>query len=98
VGTWLYRIGQHGKDMRSQLAALSDSDCQGSVIGQPLGDELRREYGRDLAIEGVDYAALVSTNYLPGGTDIVSEREMRGILEDINRQCPAAVIVCGGYS
>lgn len=71
---------------------------QGSIIGQPLGDELRREYGSDLAIEGVDYAALLSTNYLPGGTDIVAERAMRGVLEDINRQCPSAVIVCGGYS
>ncbi|KAI4643536.1 hypothetical protein J4E93_006546 [Alternaria ventricosa] len=70
----------------------------GSIIGQPLGDELRREYGDDLAIEGVDYAALLSTNYLPGGTDLVSEREMRGILEDINSQCPSAIIVCGGYS
>ncbi|KAG9201208.1 hypothetical protein G6514_005937 [Epicoccum nigrum] len=70
----------------------------GSIIGQPLGDELRREYGSDLAIEGVDYAALLSTNYLPGGTDILAELEMRGILEDINRRCPASVIVCGGYS
>ncbi|KAF3011107.1 hypothetical protein E8E13_011355 [Curvularia kusanoi] len=70
----------------------------GSIIGQPLGDELRREYGRDLAIEGVDYAALLSTNYLPGGTDIIAELEMRGILEDINRRCPASIIVCGGYS
>ena len=70
----------------------------GSGAGQPLGDELRREYGSDLAIEGVDYAALLSTNYLPGGTDIVAELEMRGILEDINRRCPASVIVCGGYS
>jgi cutinase len=46
----------------------------------------------------VDYAALLSTNYLPGGTDILAELEMRGILEDINRRCPASVIVCGGYS
>ncbi|KNG45793.1 carbohydrate esterase family 5 protein [Stemphylium lycopersici] len=76
----------------------TEAGNMGSIIGQPLGDELRREYGRDLAIEGVDYAALLSTNYLPGGTDLISEREMRGVLEDINRQCPSAVIVCGGYS
>ncbi|KAI4941017.1 hypothetical protein J4E91_011010 [Alternaria rosae] len=76
----------------------TEAGNMGSIIGQPLGDELRREYGDDLAIEGVDYAALLSTNYLPGGTDLVSEREMRGILEDINRQCPSAIIVCGGYS
>ncbi|EMD90611.1 carbohydrate esterase family 5 protein [Bipolaris maydis ATCC 48331] len=76
----------------------TEAGNMGSVIGQPLGDELRREYGRDLAIEGVDYAALLSTNYLPGGTDLAAELEMRGILQDINRKCPSAVIVCGGYS
>jgi len=70
----------------------------GSIIGQPLGDELRRKYGRDLAIEGVDYAALLSTNYLPGGTDLAAELEMRGILQDMNKKCPTSVIVCGGYS
>jgi cutinase len=63
-----------------------------------LGDELRKAFGRDLAIEGVDYEALLSTNYLPGGTSLVAELEMRGILQDINRQCPNAIIVCGGYS
>ena len=71
---------------------------QGTVVGQPLGDQLRREYGSDLQIEGVDYAALLSTNYLPGGTDLAAELEMRGILNDVHRRCPSAVIVAGGYS
>ncbi|KAF9739846.1 cutinase precursor [Paraphaeosphaeria minitans] len=70
----------------------------GTVIGPPLGNELRKEYGQDLQIEGINYAALLSTNYLPGGTDLVAELEMRGILNDINRRCPQAVIVSGGYS
>ncbi|KAL6158226.1 hypothetical protein ACJBU6_04025 [Exserohilum turcicum] len=76
----------------------TEAGNMGAIIGQPLGDELRREYGSDLAIEGIDYAALLSTNYLPGGTDLVSERMMRDVLEDVNRQCPSAIIVCGGYS
>ena len=59
---------------------------------------LRREYGRDLAIEGTDYAALFSANLLPGGTDMLAAGEMQDILEDVNRRCPASVIVCGGYS
>ncbi|KAJ4303534.1 hypothetical protein N0V90_002430 [Kalmusia sp. IMI 367209] len=71
---------------------------QGTIIGQPLGDELRKQYGQDLQIEGVDYAALLSTNYLPGGTDLAAELEMRGILNDIHDRCPEAVIVTGGYS
>jgi cutinase len=76
----------------------TEAGNMGAIIGQPLGDELRREYGRDLAIEGIDYAALLSTNYLPGGTDLASELMMRNTLQDINRKCPSAIIVCGGYS
>ncbi|KAF1975813.1 cutinase-domain-containing protein [Bimuria novae-zelandiae CBS 107.79] len=64
----------------------------------PLGDELRRAYGSNLQIKGVDYAALLSTNYLSGGTDLAAELEMRGILNDIHSRCPASVIVTGGYS
>jgi cutinase len=63
-----------------------------------LGDELRKEYGRDLQIEGIDYAALLSTNYLPGGTDLASELMMRAVLNNIHKRCPDAVIVAGGYS
>lgn len=72
--------------------------CQGTVVGQPLGDELRKEYGSDLQIEGVDYAALLSTNYLPGGTDLAAEVEMKGILNNIHKRCPEAIILTGGYS
>jgi len=71
---------------------------QGAVIGQPLGDELRKQYGGDLQIEGIDYAALLSTNYLPGGTDLASELMMRNVLNDIHGRCPSAVIATGGYS
>jgi len=86
-------------DHRSQLyIATFLIKEKGSVIGQPLGDELRKEYGRDLQIEGVEYAALVSTNYLPGGTSLAAELEMRGVLEDIHDRCPNAIILAGGYS
>ncbi|CAI6340715.1 unnamed protein product [Periconia digitata] len=70
----------------------------GTIIGQPLGDELRKEYGRDLQIEGIDYAALTSTNFLPGGTDLVSEVMMRNTLNDVHSRCPDAVMLVGGYS
>ncbi|KAF2685078.1 carbohydrate esterase family 5 protein [Lentithecium fluviatile CBS 122367] len=76
----------------------TEAGNMGSIIGQPLGDELRKEYGSGLQIEGVDYAALLSTNYLPGGTDLAAELEMRGILEDIYDRCPNAIIITGGYS
>ncbi|KAL5418039.1 hypothetical protein PMIN03_001275 [Paraphaeosphaeria minitans] len=99
MGSRFDRVGQYGKSYASYAAvARFVHDIQGTVIGPPLGNELRKEYGQDLQIEGINYAALLSTNYLPGGTDLVAELEMRGILNDINRRCPQAVIVSGGYS
>lgn len=103
LGSRLYRGRQHGKPIIKKgvylfRLVLTTKNLQGSIIGQPLGDELRRAYGSNLAIEGIDYAALLSTNYLPGGTDLASELMMRTILERINSRCPSAIIVCGGYS
>lgn len=70
----------------------------GTIIGQPLGDELRKRYNKDLQIEGIDYAALLSTNFLPEGTDKVSWMMMKTTLENVNKRCPQAKIVAGGYS
>lgn len=101
LGSRLHRGRQYGKlrvDVVFTFGLVLTENSQGAIIGQPLGDELRKEYGRDLAIEGIDYAALLSTNYLPGGTDLASELMMRNTLQDINRRCPSAIIVCGGYS
>ncbi|KAF2745931.1 carbohydrate esterase family 5 protein [Sporormia fimetaria CBS 119925] len=71
----------------------------GTVIGPPLSDGLKNIFGRtNVATEGIDYAALVSTNVLPGGTDLISELRMRNTLEDMARRCPNSVIVTGGYS
>ena len=101
LGSRLHRGRQHGKSTIDKIFAFCLAlieHLQGAIIGQPLGDELRKAYGRDLAIEGIDYAALLSTNYLPGGTDLASELMMRNTLQDVNRRCPSAVIVVGGYS
>ncbi|PVH97877.1 carbohydrate esterase family 5 protein, partial [Periconia macrospinosa] len=70
----------------------------GSIIGQPLGDVLRREYGGDLMIEGIDYPATLSANFLPGGTDRASATLMRNTFTDINIRCPNSVVLAGGYS
>jgi cutinase len=51
-----------------------------------------------VAVEGVNYAALLSTNYLPGGTDAVSEAAMRTLINLANTKCPNAQILTGGYS
>lgn len=71
----------------------------GTIIGPGLARELDRRLplGQRLTVQGVNYAALLSTNYLPGGTDLVSENEMKQMLRLANTKCPQATIVVGGY-
>jgi cutinase len=70
----------------------------GSIIGPDLARALGRRLGtRDLTVQGVNYAALLSTNYLPGGTDLISENEMKSMLRLADTKCPNAQIVVSGY-
>lgn len=71
---------------------------QGTVVGPDLANNLKDAFPGRVAVQGVDYGALLSTNFLPGGTDPASIREMRTILDDAMTQCPDSVIVTGGYS
>lgn len=60
---------------------------------------MKEAFGRDaVATEGLDYAASIGTNVLPGGTDRASTRLMQDILNAMASQCPDSVIVAGGYS
>ncbi|KAF2259042.1 cutinase-domain-containing protein [Lojkania enalia] len=71
----------------------------GTIVGPPTSNGLKQNFGNDnVATEGIDYAALLSTNALPGGTDAVSKNLMKSTLEDMASQCPDSVIVAGGYS
>jgi cutinase len=70
----------------------------GTIIGPDLARALGRRLGsRSLTVQGVNYAALLSTNYLPGGTDLASENEMKSMLRLANTKCPNAKIVVSGY-
>jgi cutinase len=72
---------------------------QGTVVGPPTSDGLKSALGANaVATEGIDYAALISTNVLPGGTDAVSKNLMKTTLQDMASQCPDSVIIAGGYS
>lgn len=51
-----------------------------------------------MATEGIDYAALLSTNFLPGGADYAGIAEMKDLLNQAATRCPASKIVVGGYS
>lgn len=72
---------------------------KGTIVGPPTSDGLKRIFGStNVRTEGIDYAALLSTNALPGGTDSRSKRLMQDTLNDMHRRCPDSVIVTGGYS
>ncbi|KAI8633560.1 cutinase [Xylariaceae sp. FL1651] len=71
----------------------------GIVVGPGVADQLKLRLGETrVAVEGVDYAALLSTNYLPGGTDAASEEAMKTLLNLANTKCPDSQILTGGYS
>ncbi|KAL0940556.1 cutinase [Colletotrichum truncatum] len=72
---------------------------QGSTVGPPTSDGLKKRYGDDkVATEGVDYAASLETNLAPGGADPLAVAEMKRLLNDATEKCPKAKIVAGGYS
>jgi cutinase len=71
----------------------------GTVIGPPLSDGLKKEFGKDkVATEGIPYAAALGTNALPGGTDAASKNLLKKTLQDMASKCPDSVIVSSGYS
>jgi cutinase len=74
------------------------TDWQGTVVGPPVANNLKDAFPGRVAVQGVDYAAALSTNFLPGGADPAGIREMASILGDAMTQCPDSVIVTGGYS
>ncbi|KAK1500425.1 cutinase [Colletotrichum abscissum] len=71
----------------------------GSTVGPPTSDGLKKKYGENkVAIEGVDYAAGLTTNFLPGGADPVGVDEMKRLLTDATNKCDKSKVVAGGYS
>ncbi|KXH29756.1 cutinase [Colletotrichum simmondsii] len=71
----------------------------GSTVGPPTSDGLKKKYGENkVATEGVDYAAGLTTNFLPGGADPVGVDEMKRLLTDATNKCDKSKIVAGGYS
>ncbi|KAF1360055.1 cutinase-domain-containing protein [Lizonia empirigonia] len=71
----------------------------GTVVGPPTSNGLKQEFGADaVATEGIDYAATIATNAIPGGTDTASKKLMQDTLNSMAQKCPDSVIVTGGYS
>ncbi|KAK5656565.1 hypothetical protein OQA88_4544 [Cercophora sp. LCS_1] len=71
----------------------------GTVCGPDTANGLKRRLGAGrIAVEGIEYAALLSTNFLPGGADPAGIREMKRLIGRAVTQCPNSQIVVGGYS
>ncbi|KAI8226011.1 putative cutinase 1 [Colletotrichum sp. SAR 10_77] len=71
----------------------------GSTVGPPTSDGLKKKYGDNrVATEGVDYAAALTPNFLPGGADPEGVTTMKKLLNDAASKCPNAKLVAGGYS
>lgn len=71
---------------------------KGTIVGPPVSDGLKRNFGaNNVATEGVNYAALLSTNFLPGGADPAGIALMANLLNRAATECPNSKIVAGGY-
>ncbi|KAF2036204.1 cutinase-domain-containing protein [Setomelanomma holmii] len=77
----------------------TEAGNMGTVVGPPTSDGLKQNFGANkVATEGIDYAAALAPNTLPGGTDSASTKLMQDTLTAMASQCPDSVIVAGGYS
>ncbi|KAI8934961.1 hypothetical protein NX059_008627 [Plenodomus lindquistii] len=77
----------------------TEAGNMGTVVGPPTSNGLKQEFGANaVATEGIDYAASLGTNAIPGGTDARSKNLMKETLTSMASKCPDSVIVSGGYS
>ncbi|KAK9770179.1 putative Cutinase [Seiridium cardinale] len=77
----------------------TESGNMGTIIGPEVANGLKSSLGdADVAAQGVDYAAALETNFLPGGADPAGIATMVSLLNQAASQCPDAKIVIGGYS
>lgn len=71
----------------------------GTICGPQTGQGLKDNFGADsVAVEGIDYAAALDTNFLPGGADPAGISEMVDLIGQVASKCPASKLVVGGYS
>ncbi|KAF4817261.1 putative cutinase 1 [Colletotrichum tropicale] len=69
----------------------------GTICGPPTANAVKSQFS-SMAVEGVDYAAGLSTNFLPGGGDPKGISEMKRLINKAATDCPNSMLVVGGYS
>jgi cutinase len=71
----------------------------GTICGPPTANGLKSAFGStNVAVEGINYGALISTNLVRGGADPAGVREMQRLIGEAVTQCPDSQLVVGGYS
>ncbi|PNS17193.1 hypothetical protein CAC42_7247 [Sphaceloma murrayae] len=71
----------------------------GTIIGPQVSNGLKARYGNNnVATQGVNYAALLTTNFIPNGGDPQGISDMKNQLTTAASKCPNTKIVAGGYS
>ncbi|KAF2678677.1 carbohydrate esterase family 5 protein [Lentithecium fluviatile CBS 122367] len=77
----------------------TEAGNMGTIVGPPTSDAIKAQFGaQNVATEGIDYAAALAPNALPGGTDAQSAQLMQDTITAMASQCPDSTIVVGGYS
>ncbi|KAM0820253.1 putative Cutinase [Seiridium cardinale] len=70
-----------------------------TVVGPPVSNGLKANFGSsNVATKGVNYAALLETNFIPDEADLAGIALMAQPLRRAATECPDAKIVAGGYS
>ncbi|KAK4221487.1 cutinase 1 [Podospora fimiseda] len=103
VGTTANEFTERGGGCRDIIMLFARGSTEignmGTICGPPTANELKDRFGANrVAVEGIDYPALVSTNLLPGGADLGGIREMKQLIAQVTNQCPNSKLVVGGYS
>ncbi|KAK1572850.1 cutinase [Colletotrichum navitas] len=99
VGTTAKEFTQGGCKDVIMLFARGSTEIgnMGAVCGPPTANNVKAKF-QSVAVEGVDYAAGLATNALPGGADPRGIAEMKRLIAKANSECPNSKLVVGGYS
>jgi cutinase len=77
----------------------TETGNMGTICGPQTANGLKDVFGSArVAVQGIEYDAALSTNFLPGGADPEGIDEMKQLIAQATSQCPDSALVVGGYS
>ena len=71
----------------------------GTVCGLQTGRGLKNRFGATaVAVQGIEYLAMLATNLLPGGANPAGIAEMKLLVSLVTIECPDIKILVSGHS